>query len=326
MSRHPGLLREALMQVGAMLFRRRPQSGLRPFAPYRDFRSVVELIAVAFGNKLTPSGQASLVEMRRVARWGPLLGWLYWPRWDSVTAAPGFVWVEEGRVVGNASLRRATERGGFFIGNVAVHPDWQGHGIAGQLMEAALNEIDERGGRWVGLEVRTDNQIARRLYESLSFQDIGRTVQMLRPAGLPWSHNFPPHPLPRRGHRRDGARLIELVRSIVPTAHRPLLELRRKDYQPGWERTFNLWLEGRRESWWVVEEDKAICGAVRTLRERGRWPDRLEVLVAPEHDGRLESVLLQQGMVSLRESSKKVIETVLMAPTEPLVDALEKYG
>ncbi|MEA3338967.1 MAG: hypothetical protein U9R15_03280, partial [Chloroflexota bacterium] len=49
-------------------------------------------------------------------------------------------------------------------------------------------------------------------------------------------------------------------------------------------------------------------------------------LVAPEHDGRLESVLLQQGMVSLRESSKKVIETVLMAPTEPLVDALEKYG
>jgi len=309
-----------------MLFRRRTQSGLRPFDPYRDFRSVVELIAVAFGDKLTPSGQASLVEMRRVARWGPLLGWLYWPRWDSVTAAPGFVWIEEGRVVGNASLRRATERGGFFIGNVAVHPDWQGHGIAGQLMEAALSEIDERGGRWVGLEVRTDNQIARRLYESLGFRDIGRTVQMLRPAGLPWGRNLSPHPLPRRGHRRDGDRLIELVRSIVPTTHRPLLELRRKDYQPGWERTFNLWLEGRREFWWVVEEDKAICGAVRTLRERGRWPDRLELLVSSEHDGRLESMLLQQGMASLRAGSKKVIETVLMAPTEPLVGALEKYG
>ncbi len=314
------------MQVSAMSFRRRPQSGLRPFNPHRDFRSVVELIAVAFGDKLTPSGQASLVEMRRIARWGPLLRWLYWPRWNSVTTAPGFVWIEKGQVVGNASLRRATERGGFFIGNVAVHPDWRGHGIAGQLMEAVLSEIDERGGRCVGLEVRVDNQIARRLYESLSFRDVGKTVQMLRPAGLPWLRNSSPHPLLRRGHHRDGAKLIKLVRSIVSADHRPLLGLRRKDYQPGWERTFDLWLEGRRESWWVVEEDKAICGAVRALRERGRWPNQLEILVSPEQDGRLESVLLQQGMASLRDGSKKMIETVLLAPTEPLVDALEEHG
>lgn len=316
------------MRVGAMLLRRGAQSGLRPFDPYRDFRSVVELIAVAFGDKLTPAGQASLAEMRRIARWGPLLGWLYWPRWNSVAAAPGFVWVEEGRVVGNASLRRAAERGGFFIGNVAVHPDWQERGIAGQLMKASLGEIDARGGRWAGLEVRADNQIARRLYERLGFQEIGRTVQMLRPAGLPWVRNLPPPPplLPRRGHRRDGARLIELVRSIVSQAHRPLLELRRRDYQPGLERTLDLWFEGRREFWWVLEENKVICGAARALRERGHRPDRLEILVALGHSGYLESVLVQQGMVSLHGGSKKMIETVLMAPTKPLIDALKGYG
>jgi len=309
-----------------MLRGRRAQSGLRPFDPYRDFRSVVELIAAAFGDALTPAGWVALAEMRRAASWGPLLWWLYWPRWSSVMAAPGFVWVEEGQVVGNVSLRRAVERGGFFVGNVAVHPDWQERGIAGQLMEAALGEIDARGGRWVGLEVRADNQIVRRFYERLDFQEVGRTVQMLRPAGLPWVRNPPPHPSLRRGYCRDSARLIKLVQSIVPEAHRPLLELQKRDYRPGWERVLDLGLDGRRECWWMIEENGAICGAVRALRERGRRPDRLEVLVAPEHNNRFEAVLVQQGMAGLRGGSRKMIETVLVAPTNSLVDALEGAG
>ncbi len=311
--------------VGAMLHGRRLQSGLRPFDPYSDFGPVVELMALAFGDKLTPAGQVALNEMRRLARWRGLLWWLYWPGWDSAAIMPGFVWVEEGRVVGNASLRRAVERGGFFIGNVAVHPDWRGRGIAGQLVEAALDKVDARAGRWVGLEVRADNSIARRLYERLGFQRVGRTVQMLRPAGLSWPRDPLPHLSLRRGHYRDGARLIELVRSIVPDAHRPLLELRRKDYQPGWERTFfDLLLAGRREFWWVVEEEGVICGAVRALRERGRRPDRLEILVAPEYNGRWEAALVQRGMSSLRRVSPKAIETVLMAPTDSLIGALER--
>lgn len=312
--------------VGAMLRGRHAPSGLRPFDSHRDFRSVVELIAVAFGDRLTPSGQAALAEMRRVARWGPLLWWLYWPRWGNVMLTPGFVWVEEGRVVGNASLRRAGGRGGFSIGNVAVHTDWQGRGIAGQLMEAALGEIDARGGRWVGLEVRADNHIACRLYERLGFQEIGRTMQLLRPAGLPWARDLPSHPSLRRGHRRDSAGLIGLVQSIVTEAHRPLLELRKRDYQPGWERALDLCFEGRRESWWVVEENGVICGAVRALLERGRWSDRLEILVAPEHSGHLEVVLVQQGMADLRAGSSKMIETVLVVPANSLIDALEGVG
>lgn len=312
--------------VGAMLRGRHAPSGLRPFDSHRDFRSVVELIAVAFGDRLTPSGQAALTEMRRIARWGSLLWWLYWPGRGNLMTAQGFVWVEEGRVVGNASLRRAGGRGGFLIGNVAVHTDWQRRGIAGQLMEAAFGEIDARGGSWVGLEVRVDNQIARHLYERLGFQEIGRTAQMLRPAGLTWPGDLPSHPLLRRGHRRDSARLIKLVQSIVTETHRPLLELRKRDYQPGWERALDLCLEGRRESWWVVEENKVICGAVRALRERGRWPDRLEVLVAPEHSGHLESVLVQQGMAGLRAGSSKMIETVVVAPANSLVDVLEGVG
>lgn len=305
---------------------RHVQNKVRPFDPYRDLEPVVELTAVAFGDRLDPAAQVALMQMRRMARWGSLLGWLYWPRWSAAGVAPGFVWVEEGRVVGNVSLRRTLGWGGFLIGNVAVHPDWQGRGIASALMKAALEEISARGGRWVGLEVQADNQVARRLYERLGFREVGRTQHFLRPAGLPWSGKPPLHPSLRRGRSRDSAALIELVHAIVPEPQRPLLELRRKDYQPGWERALDRWLEGRREVWWVVEEGGAVRGAVRALRERGRRPDWLEVLIVPEHSGRFEATLVRQGVANLRGAPKKAVETVLPRPTEPLIAALEAAG
>lgn len=313
--------------VAAMLLRGRAQTGVRLFDPSRDLKPVTELITIAFSDRLGPDGQIALAEMCRVARWGPLLWWLYWPGWGRGGVAPGFVWVEQGRVVGNVSLRRALGWGGFFIGNLAVHPDWQGRGIASALMQAALEAISERSGRWVGLEVRAGNQVARRLYERLGFRDVGRTLHMLRPVGLPWAGDPPPRPSLRRGRSLDSTALIGLVHALVSESQRPLLELRKKeDYRPGWGRVLDCWLEGRREVWWVVEEAGVVCGAVRALRERGRRPDRLEVLVEPGHSGRLETVLVQQGMASLRGAPKKMVETVLPSSTEPLVAALEAAG
>ena len=312
--------------IASALSKRCAQNGLRPFDPRRDSKPVIELIAVAFGDRLGPAGQAALAEMRRIVRWDSLLRWFYWPGASGVMPARGFVWVEEGRVVGNASLRRAPGWGGFLIGNVAVHHDWRGRGIAGELVEAALGEVATRDGRWVGLEVRADNQVARRLYERLGFREVGRTVHMLRPAGLPLVCSPPSHFPLRRGRCRDSTSLVKLVHAIVPEPLRPLLELRRRDYQLGWEHTLDCWLDGRREVWWVIEEHGTICGAVQALRERGRRPDRLKVLVALEHSGRFETVLVQQGVASLRGGSEKIIETVLVSPTLPLVQALKEVG
>jgi hypothetical protein len=208
---------------------------------------------------------------------------------------------------------------------MAVHPDWQGCGIGSALMKSALEAVSARGGRWVGLEVQADNQAARQLYEQLGFCEVGRTLHMLRPAGLLWTGN-PPSPALRRGRSRDSAALIELAQAIVPRAHRPLLELRKENYRPGWERALDRWLEGRREVWWVAEENAVLLGAVRALRERGRRPDLLEVLVSPGHSDWLETVLVQQGVASLGRASKKMVETVLPGPTDPLVGALESAG
>lgn len=301
------------------------QTGARPFDPYRDLKPVTDLIAVAFRDRLGPDGHVALAEMRRVARWGPLLWWLYWPGQGRPGISAGFVWVEGGRVVGNVSVRRAS-RGGFFVGNVAVHPDWQRRGIATVLMKTALEAISARGGSWVGLEVQAGNRVARHLYDSLGFREVGRTLHMLRSAGLPWGVDPLPLPSLRRGRRDDTPALIELVRSVVPQPQRPLLELRREDYSLNWERTLGNWLRRRREVWWVVEEGDVVCGAVRALHERRRRPDKLEVWVTPERGGRLETILVQQGLVSLRSGSKKMIEAVLPECTGSLASAFEAAG
>lgn len=311
--------------VAAAVRTGRVQSGVRPFDPYRDLGAVAELIALAFGDRLDPAGRASLAEMRRVARWGWLMGW-FWPMWGGVGSTPGFVWVEDGRVVGNVSLRRSVGWGGFMIGNVAVHPDWQGRGIGRRLIEVALEEIAARGGRWVGLELQAGNEAAHRLYASLCFREVGRTLHMLRPAGLPWVEPPPSHPLLRRGRSGDSAALVALAYAGVADAQRPLLELCRENYRPGWEGALDRWLEGRREAWWVIEEDGTICGAVHALREVGNRPDRLEVLVACEHDGRFEALLVPQGIGSLRSVHKRMVETVLPRPTPSLVAALKAAG
>lgn len=311
----------------ALIRKRDTRYGVHPFDPYRDLKPVTELISVAFAGRLDSAGELALAQMRRVARTSLFVRWLYQPMWSEKGVVPGFVWVEDGRVVGNVSLRRALDRGGFFIGNVSVHPDWRRRGIAGALMEAALEEISACGGRWVGLEVRTSDSVARRLYERLGFEEVGRTLHMFCPAGKSQVGDPPSSRLSlRRGRGRDSGDLIGLVRASVPESLRPLLELPEENYRLGWEHTLDCWLKGKCEAWWVAEHRSEICGAVRVLRERGWRPNRMEVLVGNEYTGHLEIPLVQRGVASLRGASPRMIETVLLATAEALVAALEAAG
>lgn len=81
----------------------RPFRGLRPLDPRRDLPQVADLIERAFAGELDPSGQAALRELRLVGRLGGLMGW--WSLaggWSRLFG--GYVWIEDGRVVGNVTV------------------------------------------------------------------------------------------------------------------------------------------------------------------------------------------------------------------------------
>jgi ribosomal protein S18 acetylase RimI-like enzyme len=84
----------------------------------------------------------------------------------------------DGRVVGYVVLRNEfgdvpSHRHVLEISGLAVHPDAAGHGIGGQLVDAAVAEAARRGARKVTLRVLGHNDRARRLYERCGFTDEG---------------------------------------------------------------------------------------------------------------------------------------------------------
>lgn len=67
------------------------------------------------------------------------------------------------------------------IQTIAVHAEHRGGGYGRLLMDALLAEADRRGARQVFLEVRADNPVARALYASLGFEEIGVRPRYYQP-------------------------------------------------------------------------------------------------------------------------------------------------
>src|SRR5512136_2661198 len=133
--------------------------GLRPINSMRDVVEVTTLIERAFADDMDASSRSHMREMRWL---GMLFGWLDWFASPGQGFMPGYVWVEDGQIVGNVTVRKLSVFGrGWMIGNVAVAPEWRGRGIARQMMEASIGLVRHNHGDWIALQVRTDNEIAR---------------------------------------------------------------------------------------------------------------------------------------------------------------------
>jgi GNAT superfamily N-acetyltransferase len=134
-------------------------------------KGMADLIEVAFAERLDESGRRMVRSMRAFGRWG-WLGWAFGHLFLPPAAYPeGCVWIEDGRLVGNASLVRA-DLGSlrWVLINVAVAPPWRRKGIAGAMVEACLEEARRRGGREILLQVDADNRGAQELYRRLGFR------------------------------------------------------------------------------------------------------------------------------------------------------------
>ena len=270
------------MAVKVKVQHRVTASGLRPVDPVRDMAEIVELIAVGFERELDPQGQKMLAQMRQTARHSALMSLVRDPNLDST----GFVWVEDGQVVGNLSLRNALpgRSRGEMIGNVVVHPEYRGMGIARALVEAAIHAAQVHRSRWIGLEVRDGNPIATGLYARYGFRAVGRQLHLLRPADVLWPNFDSPARTWRASKPNDRLSWADLANTIYPEGQRHVLEVRPSLYNFGsFERRFSLWLSGERERAWLCGEERVrLALRVKTdIRHRFHFWD---VLVHPKEE------------------------------------------
>lgn len=148
-------------------------NSLRPVNLQTDLLPLADLIELVFAPTMDEGGRAAIREMRYMSRMG--VGLSLMSRMNEIMSGikMGYVWVEDGKLVGNVSVYPAPmpdgSRNTWIIANVGVHPAYQGRGIARQLMIASMEMLARRGNQRAVLQVDYDNDKAIHLYERLGF-------------------------------------------------------------------------------------------------------------------------------------------------------------
>lgn len=166
---------------------------VRPLNVLRDLPRVADLIELCFAPNMDSEGQSYVRQMRRAGQDVSFMRWASNAIESASLPLSGFVWEQDGRIIGNASLVPFRHRGRrvFLIANVATHPDHRRKGIARILTEQVVKQAHQRGADEVWLHVREDNPAAVQMYSSLGFVERARrnSWRVKKDAGSPLSRS-----------------------------------------------------------------------------------------------------------------------------------------
>jgi ribosomal protein S18 acetylase RimI-like enzyme len=296
------------------LYNTPPPGNLRPFSAQTDLGELADLLQVAFGDELRRTGNRMVDDMRQIAALGPLGGLAMgaWPLYS------GYVWLHEGRIVGNVSFARERDRGEWQLSNVAVDPEMRGLGIASSLVDAALAHLRAHGAQRVFLQVRHDNDTAHTLYARRGFTVYGTVYELgLRPSAWPLTIGGVTglHPV-RWWHSK---KLVALAREAIAqdrlTAHPHLLAQYQRTF---WQALSGVFAMTDAPSEYGASEGDRLIAWGRLRAEGGRQNTELELLVHPRHRGPWEMALASMLMERLYPQRRPIRAYVSVTHPEVL--------
>lgn len=149
---------------------------LRPLNILRDLPAVADLVETCFAATLDSDGRRYIQQMRKAGSDNVFLRWATTAVETVSMPLSGYVWEENGEIVGNVSLIPYRGRGKriYLIANVAVRPDYRRRGIGRALTVAAMHHACQKRADEIWLHVRDDNPGAIALYLSLGFCERAR--------------------------------------------------------------------------------------------------------------------------------------------------------
>jgi len=151
---------------------------VRPLNVLRDLPRVADLIELCFASNMDQEGKSYVRQMRHASRDASFLRWASNAIEGASMPLSGFVWEQDGRIVGNVSLVPFRYKGKriYLIANVATHPEYRRKGIAHTLTERAMQQARQRGCDELWLHVREDNPGAVQMYADLGFEERARRI------------------------------------------------------------------------------------------------------------------------------------------------------
>ena len=305
--------------------------GLRPLDPSRDLGQLANLIEEAFSDDLGDEGQAALQDLRMFSRLGPLvfLMDLISPEFHEYLS--GFVRIEDGRVVGNVTVTRASGLSRrWVISNVAVARAYRGRGIGRKLTAAAVEEARSAGGEDVLLRVRAGNDTARRLYESIGFRQVTAVTEM------ELSRIGAIAPVPAAGFTLRPRRYsewrqeMELAREAIPAGVQRLQPVSAGAYRFDLDQRLGRWLghlfAGRSERRLVVAEGERFLATLDVIVAHWRGFHRLALMIHPDYHGRLDEMLISTGLHLCSRCPDRRVRVKLPEDYAEAIAVLRRYG
>jgi len=259
---------------------------------FRDLPAVADLIELCFADTMDNDGQRYIADMRRASRDDSFLRWASHMTESASLPLTGFVWEENGRIIGNTSLIPFRDKGKriYLIANIAVHPEHRRRGIARVLTQRAMKYGWDKKANALWLHVRDDNPGAIELYQELGFQEIARrTTWIAKPD--PYLHKplSDVQVVPR--HPRFWFQQQDWLRRLHPDALGWYYNFNLNSLRPGFMNwLYLLFVDMNIKQWAAVREDKLIA----TLS----W--------AP-HGGRSESLIAATGERSEPEALAQLL-------------------
>ena len=280
------------------------RDGPRPVNLRKDVRQILSLLDLSFGPLVDSQGRRLISDRVSLSYSSPFIQRL---GLTGGVPIPGFVWEEEGRIIGNVSLLESKIPGRYLVANVVIHPEHRRRGLATSLMQETINYIILRSGDTVMLQVEDQNEPALCLYESLNFHKLGtmrhwesKTSQIRI---LPLDSRHSPQIRELRSHEWLAAFHLDKA-SLEPDLNWPLPPQPDK-YKSGLMHWFTNIFNGLKMESWVVTSRNDSDGKLRlsglaSLITDWGMPHKLEIRVDPALRGTLERPLFAKLLRRLK--------------------------
>lgn len=265
------------------------KSGPRPINLNKDIPQVMKLLEVCFGSAVYGNGQPLFNRQNS----SNASAWMWRISPAAGQLALGYVWEEDGRIIGNVTVLTTKVPGRYLVVNVAVHPDYRKQGIAKALMEEAAALVRARNGREILLQVVKTNDAANRLYEALDYTNLGTMVawysSVSKVRRIYPSMSAPDIRELRGGEWREAYQLD--TQALHPDLNWPEPP-QQGTYKKSLLRGVANFLNGRQiETWVTHDEDGSLSGMSSIVSEWGRTHHGT-VRIDPKWRGVLELPLL----------------------------------
>jgi len=246
---------------------------LRPLNILRDLPAVADLIETCFSSTMDSDGKQYVRDMRRAGKDNSFIKWAN--RAAETTSLPlsGYVWEENGKVVGNASLIpfRHKKQRVYLIANVAVHPDQRRKGIARALTERAMQHAHEKKVDNIWLHVRDDNPGAIELYTKLGFIERARRTTW-QASTEPFAPTLKTDIVITSRHPNDWTTQLNWLSRLYPD---PLAWHRNWTFtplRPGlWNWLYLLFVDMNIQQWVAVRKNHPLTSPGTTLQAALAW-------------------------------------------------------